>query len=80
MAICENEVCKRPYNQEKPWQRFCSSKCREVWRYRQQKFAQVAEAERLLEARAEGAVGTEKLPNSILEALIPERPPMVRRI
>jgi hypothetical protein len=51
MANCENEFCNRPFQRIKDWQRFCSPRCKEQWRYHLRKLEQKAEAELARELR-----------------------------
>lgn len=85
MAKCEE--CGGEYCQEKSWQRFCTSKCRDDWHNHQKKLALVAVAEELRELRlANGngaAEGNAKQPLSdLLKSLKPAEPkqPLLRRV
>ena len=88
MAKCEE--CGGEYCQEKSWQRFCTSKCRDDWHNHQRKLAQVVEAEELRELRlakranGNGAADADhKQPLSdLLKSLRPAEPtrPLDRRV
>ena len=89
MAKCEE--CGGEYCQEKSWQRFCTSKCRDDWHNHQRKLAQVVEAEELRELRlANGANGNGATPaeykqplSEVLKTLRPaepKQPSLVRRV
>jgi hypothetical protein len=82
MATCKE--CEQEFRQNKTWQLFCTTKCRDDWHNREKKHALVEEAERRRELRLASANGANGASNpkplsEIMQARTVEPPPPMRR-